>query len=307
MAKNDIAPKVSIQQFAAHLMNTQGVRLLYSDNELLMVDSMEYTTQHTINIPPNLIILVCCKVGSVCIRSKGDTIYLEAGEVALLRSGYTLNQFTPSKDFQGMEFCMTTSIIQRVFHQDKEIQQVLHKLFDNPVFKIGDDCMDIMFLYKGLIDIKLQHSDRRFAKQTLVPIICSFIYELFAEVDIDNNFSCFDKRTQGDILFKNFISILSNQEIVKRELSYYADQLCVTPKYLSLVCKKISGMTAVQWINEKIVEAVRYHLESTDMTIKDICIKFDFPNLSFFGKYVKRYLGHSPYEYRQYYINNQLS
>ena len=278
--------------------------MLYSDNELLMVDSMEYTAQHAINLPPNIVYMICCKVGSVFIRTKGKNLFLKSGEVALLRSGYSLNQVTPSKNFQGTEFCMSIGILHRVFHQDKDIQKVLFKLLEQPVFKIGDDSMDVLFFYKELIDIKLKYSERRFTKRTLVTIICSFIYELLAEVDIDENITNFDKHTQGDILFKKFMSILTNQEIVKRELSYYADQLCVTSKYLSSVCRKISGKTAVQWINETMVEAVRYHLESTDMSIKDIAIKFDFPNLSFFGKYVKRHLGHSPNEYRQCFLNS---
>lgn len=306
MTKKDIATGISIQQFAAQLKDTKGVRLLYSDNELLMVDSMEYTAQHAISLPPNIVYLICCKVGSVFIRTKGKNLFLKSGEVALLRSGYSLNQITPSKNFQGTEFCMSIGILHRVFHQDKDIQQVLFKLFEQPVFKIGDDCMDVLFLYKELIDIKLRYSERRFTKQTLVTIICSFIYELFAEVDIDENINYFDKHTQGDILFKKFMSILTTQEIVKRELSYYADQLCVTSKYLSAVCKKISGKTAVRWINESLVEAVRYHLESTDMSIKDISIKFDFPNLSFFGKYVKRHLGCSPNAYRQWFVKNRI-
>ena len=33
-----------------------------------------------------------------------------------------------------------------------------------------------------------------------------------------------------------------------RDIGYYADKLCVTSKYLSEVCKKVSGLPAAFWI-----------------------------------------------------------
>ena len=104
--------------------------------------------------------------------------------------------------------------------------------------------------------------------------------------------------SQGDQLFNRFLQILSESQVKRQTVESYADQLCVSPKYLSAVCKKTSGKTAMQWINEYVMEDIRYYLKETSLTIKEISTTLGFPNLSFFGKYTKRSIGMSPKEYR---------
>ena len=105
--------------------------------------------------------------------------------------------------------------------------------------------------------------------------------------------------SQGDILFKRFIELLSDSEPKERSVSYYAEQLCITPKYLSTTIKKVSGKTAFEWINEYVMEDVKRQLSFSGKSIKEIADYLKFPNISFFGKYVKTHLGVSPTEFRR--------
>lgn len=82
-------------------------------------------------------------------------------------------------------------------------------------------------------------------------------------------------------------------------MAYYADKLHVSPKYLSAVCKEVSGQTAFDLVNQYVLKNVKYMLQWSPKSIKEIAMELDFPNLSFFGKYVKRYLGVSPKQYRE--------
>ena len=84
--------------------------------------------------------------------------------------------------------------------------------------------------------------------------------------------------------------------LTQAELSQLVD---ITPKYLSAVCKEASGQTASELINQYVVKDIVYLLHQPDKSIKDIAFELDFPNLSFFGKYVKKHLGMSPKMYRK--------
>ena len=53
---------------------------------------------------------------------------------------------------------------------------------------------------------------------------------------------------------------------------------------------------------ESTVAQIKYYLLQTDLTVKEIAFKLDFPDVSFFCKYVKKHLGEAPLEYR----NGQL-
>jgi YesN/AraC family two-component response regulator len=85
----------------------------------------------------------------------------------------------------------------------------------------------------------------------------------------------------------------------EREVRNYAEKLLVTPKYLSAVCKEKSGRTAMDWITESTVAHIKYYLLQTDLSVKEIAFKLDFPDVSFFCKYTKKHLGKTPLEYRQ--------
>ena len=99
--------------------------------------------------------------------------------------------------------------------------------------------------------------------------------------------------------FRNFLDLLSKEGTKRHSVSYYADKLCVTPKYLSLLCSKNSMKTAKQWIDEYTMENVRFYLRSTDKSMKEIAAILDFPNASYFGRYVKDHFGMSPMDYRR--------
>lgn len=84
----------------------------------------------------------------------------------------------------------------------------------------------------------------------------------------------------------------------RHPVTFYADKLCITPKYLSAICKKQTGCTASDLIDQTSVNYIKQMLRSSDKSIKEIANATGFDNLSFFGKFVKRKLGMSPCDYR---------
>jgi AraC-like DNA-binding protein len=87
-------------------------------------------------------------------------------------------------------------------------------------------------------------------------------------------------------------------------VSYYADKLCLTPKYLSIVCQRVSGKSPMQWITENVMEDCYAMLRETNKTVKEISDGLGFPNSSFFGQFFRRQAGMTPLEYRAKYHKN---
>ena len=92
---------------------------------------------------------------------------------------------------------------------------------------------------------------------------------------------------------------MTSCDIKKQPLSFYADKLCVSTRYLTMVCREVSGRTAYDWICDYVQNDVRFYLLHTNLSIKEIAVKLGFCNLSFFGKYVRENLGKSPSEFRR--------
>ena len=106
-------------------------------------------------------------------------------------------------------------------------------------------------------------------------------------------------RTNADVLSKEFLTLVKEHFRKERQLKFYADSLCITPRYLSRVVKECTGSSAAEWIERCVVLAARALLKSTNMTIQQISDELNFPSQTFFGKYFKRRVGMSPKEYRR--------
>lgn len=104
-----------------------------------------------------------------------------------------------------------------------------------------------------------------------------------------------DKEAEGFVI--NY-KMLRYKLSLRHPVGYYADKLCITPKYLSSICKKQTGKTASDIIDEMTVNYIKQMLVSSEKSIKEIASETGFDNLSFFGKFVKRELGMSPRDYR---------
>ncbi len=104
---------------------------------------------------------------------------------------------------------------------------------------------------------------------------------------------------QGNRTFERFIHLISTHCKEERALSFYADKLCVTPRYLGILVKKASGITAKEWIDRAVVTCAKVMLRHGNKQIVEISDEMNFPNPSFFCKFFKRMTGITPQQYRQ--------
>lgn len=81
-------------------------------------------------------------------------------------------------------------------------------------------------------------------------------------------------------------------------MGFYADQLHITPKYLSSVIKEVSGRSAVEWIDRYVILEAKALLRYSGLSIQEIAYELNFSTQSFFGKYFKHHTGMSPSEYK---------
>lgn len=72
---------------------------------------------------------------------------------------------------------------------------------------------------------------------------------------------------------------------------FYADQLCISTRYLSAITKQVAENSAKEIIDENLILELKMALQSTGMSLKEIADKYRFPDQSFFGRYFKKHTG----------------
>ena len=150
-------------------------------------------------------------------------------------------------------------------------------------------------LYKAVRNI-LKDTGNPFRLQVVQHIIMALFYSSEHVRELEPNDTV---RTNADIITKEFLKHVKDNFRKERQLQFYADQLCITPRYLSRVVKECTGSSAAEWIERSVVLEARALLKSTNMTVQQISDELNFPSQTFFGKYFKRRVGMSPKEYRR--------
>ena len=98
--------------------------------------------------------------------------------------------------------------------------------------------------------------------------------------------------------FDMLVKLIEENFMRERTVAFYADQLCLTPKYLSVIVKSVCGKTVQQLIFKAIIRRSIYLMKNTNMTIQQIASDLSFPNASSFGTFFKKHTGLSPKNYR---------
>jgi len=100
-------------------------------------------------------------------------------------------------------------------------------------------------------------------------------------------------------LFERFLSLVTEYHNTERGMAFYAEKLCLTPKYLSKLVKEASGQSGPAWIDSFVILEAKNMLKYSDKTIKEIVYALHFPNQSVFYKFFKAHTGMTPSEYRK--------
>lgn len=104
--------------------------------------------------------------------------------------------------------------------------------------------------------------------------------------------------TRQEELFHRFAAQVHEHCMRQREVTFYADALCISTRYLSAVVRTMTGGSAKAFIDRQVVQEIRILLQSTDLSVQEIAYRLHFPDQSYLGRFFRKRTGQSPTEYR---------
>lgn len=269
-----------------------------SDN-LLFVDSIEdydftcHTADHIMHI--------LCLAGSMSFIFHNVHYNIGRGDYIILSNLSLCSDFSQSPDCR----CIIMSFAESFF-----ISMALRSnygfigrfaLLQNPVMKLSqyefEKCRaDLLRLRK-----RLDEREHLFREEMIGHLLMAHALDLFDIHARKNTASQVPERTA--IILRRFIEMLYQGDYRQhRNMDYYASKLCITPHYLSEICKKVSGAPASYWIDRfTIYEAVRL-LRKKALPLAEIAETLNFSSLSYFSRYVQKRIGVSPSVYRSNFL-----
>ena len=153
----------------------------------------------------------------------------------------------------------------------------------------------------SMVEQELEGPETDFAIEIIGGLIAATIYKvgdilthyLTEHPEVDSPI-----HNRAEEYFRQFTELLGEHYKHERSVGFYARQLCITPKYLTTLIKRISGKSVSEWIDNYVILEAKTLLKYSNMSVQEIAYYLNFPNQSFFGSYFKRNAGMSPSQYK---------
>lgn len=294
--KEQVIQNVKLMDVTAMSVNEELVK--YNDDELVIVDNLREIPQFgSGKIDFNVV--AACITGRMLLEVSGQPTTVNAQQIFVCHPHVVFSNLMISPDFECKVMCLSDRLLCSILQS-----QML--IWNNMLYKQHYNIIDIPADRFGLYnELRYQwlNEDNPFKREILVSLLRVALLELCHQL-MSNNQKAEDELPQEghlrmETLFHQFLKNIARRHIKKLSVSEYAEELCITPKYLSTVCRTVSGKSPTEWISEYVIEDITHYLKNTELTASQIGNELGFPNASFFGKYVREHLGMSPNEYRK--------
>ncbi len=233
-----------------------------------------------------------CTAGHCTLKINLQTYEIESPMLVTLMPGQIIESIDQSANFDGHTIVLSKRFIDML--NLPGWQQQYMTLFNNPVNEIPADALRHLQIFYTILHKAASDEENPFRLQVIENLIRVFYYGGVSKFHNRDNRTTASKNS----IVERFIELVQEHYRDERLIGFYADKLCITPKYLSKLVKENTGRSAGEWIESHVILEARAMLQSSDMTIQQIAASLNFPNQSFFGKYFKRATGLSPKQFR---------
>lgn len=238
-----------------------------------------------------------CLAGSCKLKYNGEERQLQAGNLMIVRKGKLVERIRPAEDFRVKVIYVASEFIELSTPLSNYGMKGQQALFLDPVMKLDAGQLELCRKDFEMVEERLAQTDHHFRRDLLIASVQLLIIDFF---DFHSHLYGVDNiPLQSAAIMSRFLNMLENGTYREhREVKWFADKLCVTPKYLSEVSRKVSGYPANYWINRYTVLDISRLLRDKSLTFVRISDMFGFSSPAYFSRYVQQHLGVSPTEYR---------
>lgn len=262
-------------------------KIVYS-NDLSLINISEYK---------NCIFHVICTAGEATFTYNDKPFVIATNDIAVIAQPGKVSELSMSGDFRGELVIAPDSFLHNLLPANNYSIGGCVSLFYNPIIPV--DPSEAVTFIRDLRNVRDRIEDRHhpFYYEMIGGLLQTMIYDLFAFHSASNENVLSTDRV-GYITRQFFTLIESGRPKTEREVSYYASQLNVTPKYLLDTIKRITGFSVSTHINRAATAIIISYLKDSNLSVTQIAEEMNFSSVSYFSRYCQKNIGKSPSEFR---------
>ncbi|MDR1624840.1 MAG: AraC family transcriptional regulator [Tannerellaceae bacterium] len=246
--------------------------------------------------------LVCIE-GTIEIEVDFKRFHLAKNDIIIITNKQVGELYEMSDDVQYALVLINADFYDPNLNRTNTINQ-RKLLADFPFCHVNDkELKEIVVTYE-LLKAKMQQEDTYYRTETIKGYVHAFFYNIFSKLTERKKEQ--EKAVVQDILeisrqqdiYKRFMHTVEKNYVHERHIKFYADILCITPKYLSQIIYKVSGRFANEFINDYVIREAKALIKSHNYTMLQISEMLNFTSQSFFSRFFKKATGYTPLQYQ---------
>ena len=243
-------------------------------------------------------VLLLVRKGSVQVEVDLKTYNLEAGSLFIVFPDQVLKAKKASEDFDPICIACSKNMIEELIIRFDDNTRLILRFREDPLQKLEKAEYERLNMSFEFLKKKFETTESNSCRlQVLKNHLIALLYECIGVINEPVNAEI--TKTRGQVIFSQFIDLVVENHREQHSVKFYADELGITPKYLSAVAEEQTGKNAKRWIDEHIALDAKVLLRSSSRDIQKVSKILNFPDVSFFGKFFKRLVGVSPKAYRK--------
>lgn len=269
-------------------------------NDLLLAD-LDAIPAHTAEfIRANALQVLLLRRGSLYLNIDYKAYVIQPDMMVVIMPTHIVQVQGSSPDFQGRLLIISHSFLQQMMLPVNSSPTIKYMAIrKNPCIQLLPHETDVLCDNLALLRTKMELPHHNLHRALLQNVILGFFIEVGNIFYDRKEFATPPALTRKEEIFESFLKLLYTHCREQHVVSFYADQLLITPQYLSLVLKELSGQSANKWIDDALLQEAKLLLKAPQASIQEVADALHFSDQSTFGKFFKRRTGMSPMEYRK--------
>ena len=245
----------------------------------------------------NYVGLIVCEKGYFCFDVDKKKFTARAGETVFLSEGNNFSIGELSDDLRVSILFYHIDPIREILGSSIVAMYLYTTLTPEPCYAWTSGEESDLARYIALLGRHRKSAQNPFDNHECKLLLLALTYRLCS---IYSRRIIEEKNVAGHKIdtFIKLIRLIEKYYMQERGVAFYADKLCLSPKYLSALSKSVCGYTVQELVFRAIIRKSIFWLKNTNKSVQEISDDLNFPNASFFGTFFKKQTGLAPSHYR---------
>ena len=275
------------------------IRLGDSD-ELVVMENFGSLPKGELSLDRHGLIVICTE-GIAQFDYDGQQIRLHKDDLFLYMAHSVVTNFMSSSDFNCRQIWFSRGELWNINKYGEVSLSDLPYLKRHPIMHLTEDDVKLLDNYFQLLCRRMRDPSPVLYSNIVRSLVSTMMLEILSMMRRQEPENTVTTGVHRQRLANEFMRLVEQSDGRIRKVDDFANQLNITPKYLSTLLKETMNRRPSEMIHFYTLKAIEHRLRYTDMTMQEIANDLNFANASFFGKYFKEHAGMTPLNFRKKY------